>query len=355
MTEFEGTYTRSAALTPNSAFAYPTEFAIDHYRPLERMTGLFDRPHFQVYGSGLPDGVTIGARQALLEWSRSDIGRWQARQTARYPSEHINLPARMTDIEDPSNTEAVIAFRKRHLALMAHDPKVRYGVHKFGSPAVDLHPVGHMAHASVALDRLLIKDGESATPKDALLIQAVRHAAALHDIGESEHPGFRLLHGNVIGDIGADVGKTAEDRILERKILEDSLHVLFDGKYSDEFIALVATLASHDMKDQADIVKRYHDLLEVNHDLNSIDTATYMGERAMNLSDTDPAHAHIMNGLALDNYARMNRGKLAERIDRLDSPLITSYAQISLEGLYQVAHARDGDQRFIAWQERTAA
>jgi len=341
---------RLSVLKSSSRYAYPAEFNIMQYRPLERMSWFFDTKTKNLSVAGKPNGATIGAREALLKLAASPIGQWQSEQTARYPSYHRDLAAHLTGIEDMSDETSIEAFRLEHLKLMAHDEAKKYSTHRWGSAGVDFHPIGHMANVSVNLDTLLVKTSTEGSTNDLFLAQATRHAAALHDAGESEHPGFQLLHGGVVGDIGADIGKTSDDRKLERSILEDSLEALFESEYSNELREVITKFATHDTNGESKEFKKYHALLEVNHEINSLHTAQYLGIKAVEIANEHPQHANLMTALSLDSYTRAKNGKIEEHLVEVDSDVLRSEVTLSLDALYSASHSRDDDLNYTSWR-----
>lgn len=341
-----------SALFPIDEFSYPTEFDLARYRPFERADEWhFERGNHRFSGLTGNHGASISPRQALLRYAQSPAGIWHHGQRARYPILHADLDPTFTDIENPADLSVI---KHQVLGLIAHPPEEPgfFTSHRYGHEGFDFHPIGHMAHVAISLDRLLMlnKASESIDP-NPFLIQALRHTAALHDLDEAEFPGIILHHGAVIGDIGADRGKTANDKRLGKAILEHVIKATFHDVYTDEFSDTVIALASHDTQKFNRHMRTYHAISELNHELNTLSTAEYLGVRAVALAGDYPMPSHLMTALASDSIMRGIKKREHLKQEGL-SPELTLVLTEKLRQLHYVVADRDGDETYRYWRNR---
>lgn len=340
-----------SALFADDDFKYPSPFDIARYRQLERA----DR-FFTIGGGHHPfkefrndKSSTLSVPQALVRYARTATGLWHSEQRARYPSLHANLNPQLTGI-NPDDSVALDAFRSKMLELIAHDPKETADLQRYGHQSIDLHPIGHMAQVAIRMDNMLLFDeGFSQLPPDAFLIQAMRHSSALHDVGEAEFPGIKLHHGDSVGDIGADVGKSDEKRALEKAILYHIINATFEDHYTDDFRFTVVAMASHDMSGADTTMRTYHAASEVNHEVNSMNTAWYFSELSEEIAGTHPDHANIMTAVAFDSLLRALK-KRDHMVEDGLSPELAHSITDRARNLFTKATRRDADNSYISWK-----
>jgi hypothetical protein len=287
-------------------------------------------------------------RDALIRWNESSPGGWQRDQAARYPTFHRDLDPDLLPPEYDTEEKAT-EFRKELLRLFTHEP-IRYDI---DSAHQDFHPIGHMSRVLVMLDNLstdgpLVAQGYD----DPFLLSVIRHAAALHDIGETEHPGGVIKHGRVVGDIASDVGKTIDDRTQERAIYESVLGEVFGDVYSPESREAMIKIVSHEIEGESEQFTTYHGILEFAHHLNSAYTGQFVGERAAQLALAgDSHHANFMTVLA-EQSGRVLTNKFEEVFGH--SPhlqrLLGTTAHNALRELDVLAHCRDEDEEWLKWR-----
>lgn len=320
---------------PQLDFAYPTLVDIAKFAPLHR--------HDQMPDPTLAHLTALSAGRSLLAYSRSDIGAYHGEQTARYPTLHKDLPEEFAGTDDP---EEVHQFRRKNLKLLTPDNSRE--AHRTGDQALDLNPLGHQALVAIGVNRLLNGAlSEAASTKDPAAIEALRHAAALHDLGESEHPDIAKLCGRVVGDISSAVGKTDDDRAQEGKILRAVLGQTLGDAYDPKFSELIAAMSNHELDgEDADLVWA-HAVLEGAHAINTIETGIYFAERARRLAQRDdPAkrHAETLIDVANDTYWRSSTDhKLRLVREQCDLDPVSEKARDKLDELrYRYADAAKG-------------
>jgi hypothetical protein len=348
-----------AVLFSENPYRYPNRVDIAQYRQLEKSENNFQiggGPGHRFTEHRNDVGSKISPRDALVRYSQTHAGRWQADQCARYPGLHANLDPSYVAIDDLEELEL---FKQQMLHLIAHPshpsdvyPGYISEYHKYGHPGFDFHAVAHMAQVAMSYNNLLLREPAISTIKpDAFGLQTSRHSGALHDAGETEFPGIKLFHGGTIGDIAADVGKTAEDRRLEKAILTHVITHTFDDVYSPEFNEAVIALAAHDKSKFDKTLTDYHNLTELNHELNSIATAKYLGRKGLEIAQTMPMHANMMTFLAVDSLKRLTKKRDHLQDEGLNADL-TAVLTRELQSLYYFATNRDDDPAYAAWRQR---
>ena len=295
----ERTFASDPAVSPSAEpvfpYPYPARFSISGYGP----AWVNDK------ASEVTTGAKISAATALQIYSEgTDIGQTHGKQTARYPSLHIDLDC--DDTEDPES------FRLANLRLLT--PPNILTAHEKGHQGLDLHPIGHMAIVSAKMNAWLAKNYENVSGIDCDLVEALRHTAALHDVGEAMHPSLEKEYGlTIVGDIGANVGKTPENRIDEGKVTRTVIGIICDtlkeGLYTEDLAEMIARLANHEINGEDKDFRRIHAILEGIHELNTLDTAGFMANRARDLvlapnSEKLEVHAKTFLELAKDTLAR---------------------------------------------------
>jgi hypothetical protein len=341
-----------AVLFSESPYQYPTQVDIARHRQFNKSEIAFQigggpGHRFTEYRDGV--GSKISPREALLRYSQTHAGRWHADQCARYPGLHANLDPNYVAIDDPEQLEV---FKQEMLRLIAHPDDEEYSAHRYNHAGFDFHAVAHMAQVAMRYNNLLLHEpAVSSIKPDTFAIQATRHSTALHDAGETEFPGIKLFHGGAIGDIAADIGKTEEDRKLEKAILTHVITYTFDDVYTPEFTEAVIALAAHDKSKFDKTLSEYHNLLELNHELNSITTAKYLGRRAVEVAGTLPMHANMMTFLAVDSLKRLTKKRDHLEDEGLNTDL-TAVLTRELQSLYRFATNRDDDPAYVAWRQR---
>ncbi len=341
-----------SVLFPANEFRYPTDFDVARHRQFERMDEQFFEKGNHRFRDQLGNhGSAISPRQALMRYANSPAGTWHDGQTARYPVLHADLDPNLLDIND---LEELSLLKHKILEIIAH-PLEQPGLHtyhRYGHNGFDFHPIGHMAQVAMKLDRLLMLDDASdSIDPDPFLIQAIRHTAALHDVGETEFPGIKLHHGSAIGDIGADRGKTNEDRQLERAILGHVIQATFHDVYTDEFSEIVIALASHDTQKFDRQTRSYHAISELNHELNTLSTAQYLGKKGLEIATIHPMPANIMTALASDSILRGIKKRNHLKEEGL-APELSLVLTEKLRALFWVTADRDEDISYRNWRSR---
>lgn len=329
-----------------SVFKYPESFSAAQYHPLTTMSMFF------------PERIQdapLSPKVALIHWENHVFGSWQSTQAARYPTLHRDLPQAVIGLDEPSEIDA---FQLRQLSLMAQPPTGKSDALRYGHTGFDFHPIGHMARVSVELDRLLIGlRGDTARKSTSFEQHVMRHTAALHDIGETEHPALIVHLGAVLGDIGADKGKSDDDRMLERIILKTSLDKVFP-QYSPDFREAVEYMASHDIDGQTEEFVACHALLEIAHELNRTETALHLGNMAVKIAQMHPKHAFIMAALAGDSYRRMTKDdkhkKLFSHLGKDIKGQVTTIMSGKLSELRGAARNLNRNDAYITWRKQDA-
>lgn len=341
-------------LIPGDEFQ-TSSFSVEKYRPLEKVDTQF-RLANHALSQYLGDvGTQLSPRESLIRYASSPSGAWQALQRARYPILHADLPAEISDV-DADDPESLQEFRHTMLRLISHPERTMSNVidntHRYGNQAIDFHPIGHMAQAALRQDRWLMLDqAATSVAPDPFYLQVARHTAALHDAGEAEFPGVKLYHGAALGDVGANIGKTQEQRTLEKSILSSVINAHYSDSYTSEFQQALVDMAAHDISPDNKLMKQYHDVLEANHEINTIHTGIYLAEKAELATPKYPAHANIMMALAFDSLLRAikKRDKLTDAgMNSEIAHSITRRARI----LYEKATARDDDEVYTTWRKR---
>jgi len=174
----------------------------------------------------------------------------------------------------------------------------------------DVHPVLHMrvVHDDVvALGRQTVGIRGAIDLSDPQDIAVARASAIRHDAGESTHQELEMLCGGVIGDI-AHGHKTAEDRILERRILGVVTGTL-DGDMPDDFRQRILNVMTHQEDSAA------HHLLEAAHTWGFYKTALRAGRLALSVRDQPPT----LRAMRLAGLAQEVTGKSRPHLEEISS------------------------------------
>ena len=322
---------------PDSTFAYPYAYSTEYDPTLEQLDNL------SYYRSDIPTNLKFSSRDSLIKWSKSAPGLWQAQQTARYSNFHRDLPdALIPPIYEGQEKE----FKLTMLRYIADgSAELSYELAR-----TDFHPLGHMGLVACRLDYVLRRTIplHQLTTEDTRMIDIGRHTAALHDIGEIEHPGAVINHGKVVGDISSATGKTLEEKQKERAIFADVLTDVFGDDYDSDFIDSMTRLVSHDLEgaDKEFIV--HHDCLEIAHHLNSANTAVYIGHLACKIPDE--------YGNFLSVLAEQGIGILTKKFEEISerSPEISTHIQDDIawyvRQVKNEAHSRDENSSWLKWR-----
>ncbi|HMI09487.1 MAG TPA: hypothetical protein VK497_03790 [Candidatus Saccharimonadales bacterium] len=332
--------------SPSSEYAFPGAYDVAKD---EALFALINQKHF----SDIPFVLDFSPRDALLKWSESSPGRWQAKQTARYAGFHRDLDTRLIPDEFEGREEE---FRHRLLGAMTLENYRNPDHARF-----DFHPLGHQARVACQQEQILypiVLSGSVRTSPE--MLDVMRHAAPIHDIAETEHPGVVIEHGSALGDISPDQeneeskdgrgnrGKTDADRQKEHDILVSLLTDLYHENYTPEMREMLVKLISHRIDGESPEFVRAHGIVETGHNFNSANTGIYLGIQA---SQVNSIYGNLMSALA-EQHIRILRPKIQSAFDHspeLIAPLKYTADKI-IQDLEASAHSRDENDDFIKWR-----
>ena len=289
------------------------------------------------------------ARGLLLRWARSARGAWQAEQTARYPSFHLTLP----DMLVPRHMEANV-FRRQVLRGIARAGLYLDSRDPWQQQPTDLHPIGHMARVLSVHDDLVFGGEMQGFQKHPHLIPVTRMVAAVHDIGETQHPTIVEEFGFDVGDIAADIGKTTAQRQQERQIFTGMLHDTYDDTLDSDTQEAMVRIVAHDVVDKE--LGEAHAFVELAHHVNAARNGMVIAESAVHMTEWHPDDTSVANVMSLmaEQIAHPLQIKFESIYEHAPHLRISPAAFIietTMAQLWRDVHCRDDDEEWLSWRD----
>lgn len=299
-------------------------------------------------------GTYITPLTLFKRYVNSDLGRHQSAQTSRYPNFHRDLHDDLIPphLETDSQKEA---FRRSFLdgLLPIRNPSL---LHRRHSQAFDFEPTGHMARAAIAFNTAVFESPVADLDINPFWLQTGRYKELVHDTGENTAEAIRLRHGQVVGDISMQVGKTDEERTLESAIQEGILDDLYHDTLPLPMREAIVTLSAHDTESLPADGRLVHDIAEVSHQDNSILTAFFAYKAAVRTlrRGTDTENIYLAgNYMALvDQANRKVPPKYSESLAHSPKLRLTLGAHVrdKLIRLENTTHHLDDYPKLLSWR-----
>lgn len=290
----------------------------------------------------------VDARDLLVQWANTEQGAWQAQQTARYPTFHASLPDALAprDVEPDAFRQQVLrGIARAGLYLDSRDP--------WSHQPTDFHPIGHMARVLCTHDDLVFGGAMNQFHRYPRLIPLARKTAAVHDIGETQHPSIKETFGFDVGDIPADIGKTPLQRQQERAIFSGMLETVYGDKIDDETRAAMTSIMAHDVDDKE--LAEAHAFVEFAHHLNGARNGMVLAEAAAHMAEWNEDDIAIANVLSLsaeliERPMQARFESLFEHAPHFRMTPAVFVIESTMAQLRRDIHCRDDDERWLTWR-----
>ena len=290
----------------------------------------------------------VDASSLLRRWASTPEGQWQAEQTARYPSFHASLLESLV----PEDTDPVV-FRLRVLRGIARAGLYLDRKDPWVNQPTDFHPLGHMARVLTTHDDLVFGGEMSGYHRYPHLIPLARRAAAVHDIGETQHPSIMEKFGFDVGDIPADVGKTPLERQQEREIFTAMLDAVYGDEIDEDTREAMTRIVAHDIDDEE--TGEAHAFVEFAHHLNGARNGMVLAEAGAHMAEWSEGDVAIANILSLaaeqmEQPLHIKFESLLNHCPRLRMTPAVFVIESALAQLRRDIHCRDDDEKWTSWR-----